>query len=141
MLDDLGVAAIPGVPVTGGSSLVIWRRSLETVDAMDLIRFLTSDAIQRRTAEVGGQLPARLDVIHDPELNRNRFLHILGQSALAGRCLPNDPLWGIVEERIVRTLGALWEPALSASSLDDPDVLFNPLIRLAHQLNTTLGHA
>lgn len=140
-LDDLGVAAIPGVPVTGGSSLVIWRRSLETVDAMDLIRFLTSDAIQRRTAEVGGQLPARLDIIHDPEINRNRFLHVLGQSALAGRCLPNDPLWGIVEERIVRTLGALWEPALRASSLDDPDVLFNPLIRLAHQLNTTLGRA
>ncbi len=141
MLDDLGVAAIPGVPVTGGSSLVVWQRSLETVDAMDLIRFFTSSAVQRRLAETSGQLPARLEVINDPELNRNRFLHVLGQSALAGRCLPNDPLWGIVEERIVRTLAALWEPALNAPSLDDPDVIFNPLIRLAHQLNTTLGHA
>lgn len=140
MLEDLGVAAIPGVPVTGGSSLVIWQRSLEIADAANLIRFLTSSATQHRLAENSGQLPARLDTINDPDLNRNRFLRVLGQSALAGRCLPNDPLWGIVEDRIVRTLAALWEPALRAPSLDDADVLINPLTRLSHQLNTTLGH-
>ncbi len=140
MLEDLGVAAIPGVPVTGGSSLVIWQRSLEIADAANLIRFLTSSATQHRLAENSGQLPARLDTINDPDLNRNRFLRVLGQSALAGRCLPNDPLWGVVEERLNQTLAGLWRLALDPATTDLQSAVAEPLIRLARQLNLTLGH-
>ncbi len=139
-LDDLGIAACPGVPYTGGTSLVIWRRSLEEQVAVDLVRGLSGPTIQRKLGSLRGQLPARLDVLSDLSLHGNRFSRELSRTVWRGRALPHHGLWGVVEERLTRTLGGLWRAVLDPATPDVRAVIRESLIRLAAQLNATLGH-
>ncbi len=138
-LDDLGIAQLPGTPYNGGSSLVIWRRSLQELPALDLIRFLVSPEIQRRLTRTPGFLPARLEILTDPEINRDRFFRVLSSNALKGRSLPPGRLWAVIEERLVQTLGAIWKDIFALDPVDVDAVVAGPIIRLATQLNTTLG--
>lgn len=141
-LDDLGIAAIPGTPYNGGSSFVIWRRSLQELAALDLIHFLMSRDIQKRMSRLFGQLPVRMDILTEVESNENRFFRVLSSNALKGRALPTGRLWGIVEERLVQTLGTIWKDVLDPSQPAElNDVVSTPLIRLAAQLNATLGYS
>lgn len=139
-LDDLGIAPMPGIPYNGGAGLVIWRRSLQEQPALALIRHLVDPAVQRRISRLGGQLPARLDVLTDPEFNADRFFAALSHNALRGRALPNDRLWGVIEDRLVRTLGALWPIVLDPAQANYQQAVVSSILRLAQQLNTTLGH-
>lgn len=139
-LPDLGIAAMPGEPYAGGSSLVVWRRSLEPQAALALIADLTSRAVQLRLGQIPGQLPARLDVLTDPDLSADRFFEVFSHCVRRGRALPNDPLWGVVEERLNQTLAGLWKLALDPATTDLQSAVAEPLIRLARQLNLTLGH-
>lgn len=138
--DDLGVAPMPGIPYNGGAGLVIWRRSLQEQPALALIRHLVDPAVQKRISRLGGQLPARLDVLTDPEVNADRFFAALSLNALRGRALPNDRLWGVIEDRLVRTLGSLWPVVLDTSQNNYQETVSTAIRRLAQQLNTTLGH-
>lgn len=138
-LDDLGIAPLPSIPYNGGSSLVIWRRSLQELPALDLIRFLVSPEIQRRLTRTPGFLPARLEILTDPEINNDRFFRVLSSNALKGRALPPGRLWAVIEERLVQTLGSIWKDVFALDSADLDAVVSGPIIRLATQLNTTIG--
>jgi multiple sugar transport system substrate-binding protein len=137
---DLGIAPMPGVPYTGGSSLVVWRRSLEPVAALALIDHLTCRDVQQRLSQIHGQLPTRLDVLTDPNRSPDRFFQVFSHCVRHGRALPNDPLWGAVEERLNQTLASLWGVALDTGTAGLHSVVADPLILLARQLNRTLGH-
>lgn len=138
-LDDLGIAPLPGIPYNGGSSLVIWRRSLQELPGLDLIRYLVSPEVQRRITQLHGVLPARLEVLTDPEVNQDPFFRVLSSNALRGRALPPVRLWAVIEERLVQTLGTIWKDVFSAGSGDLDSIVSGPITRLATQLNTTIG--
>lgn len=140
LLDDLGISPMPGVPYAGGSSLVIWRRSLQELAAFDLIRFLMRRDVQMRLSRASGQLPSRMDLLTDATLNEDRFYAALSGNAQRGRALPNARLWGVIEERLVQTLGLLWKPALDLAEANPRDAVTAPVVRLAQQLNATLRH-
>jgi len=139
-LDDLGIAAYPGVPYNGGTSLVIWRRSLDEQAAVELVRSLSGPTIQRKLGRLCGLLPARLDVLSDLTRKGNRFSGALSLGVLRGRALPTHSLWSVVEERLTRTLGGLWRSVLDPKTENYRDTIRADLIRLAAQLNATLGH-
>jgi len=139
-LDDLGIAAYPGVPYNGGNSLVIWRRSLDEQAALDLVRSLSAPEIQRQLGGLRGQLPTRLDVLSELSRHGDRFARALSQGVLRGRALPTHSLWSVVEERLTRTLGGLWRSVLDPKTENYRDTIRADLIRLAAQLNATLGH-
>ena len=87
-------------------------------------------------------MPVRMDILTEVESNQNRFFRVLSSNALKGRALPTGRLWGIVEERLVQTLGTIWKDVLDPSQPAElNDVISTPLIRLAAQLNATLGYS
>lgn len=139
-LDNLGIAPMPGSAYNGGSSLVIWRRTLQEQPAQELIRHLVSPENLVRIKGVGALLPSRLPLLDSTEAGINRFSVALINNALRGRALPNDRLWGVIEERLVRTLGALWPIVLDPAQTTYQESVASAIRRLAHQLNTTLGH-
>ena len=138
-LEDLGIAPLPGTPYNGGSSLVIWRRSLQELPALDLIHFLASPEIQRRMTRTHGFLPARLEILTNPEVNQDPFFQVLSSNALRGRALSSGRLWAVIEERLIQTLGAIWKDIFALNPADLDAVVSGPIIRLATQLNTTIG--
>ncbi|HRE25629.1 MAG TPA: extracellular solute-binding protein [Anaerolineales bacterium] len=141
VLNDLGVAPFPGVPYNGGGSLIIWQRSLQEVEATALISYLTGPDVQRRLSSARGQLPARLDVLAELGATGDRFARVLSQNALRGQALSNHSLWGLVEERLTRTLGGMWRDVLDPAMPELRSVVHGPLTRLAAQLNTTLNRS
>lgn len=139
-LDDLGIAPMPGIPYNGGSSFVIWRRTLQEWASLDLVRFLMQRVFQLRLSRNCGHLSARLDVLTDPELTADRFFAALSANVLRGRTLPKASLWGMIEDRLGQTVGAIWKDALDPFDADPRERVASPIRRLAQQLNNTLGH-
>lgn len=67
LIDNLGVAAVPGVPWIGGSDLVVWRDAQMYPDkeraALVLIKYLTSLPVQIKYAIASNTLPARTEAV------------------------------------------------------------------------------
>ncbi len=95
---------------------------------------------QLRLSRNCGHLSARLDVLTDPELTADRFFAALSANVLRGRTLPKASLWGMIEDRLGQTVGAIWKDALDPFDADPRERVASPIRRLAQQLNNTLGH-
>jgi len=137
-LQDLGAASLPGISYVGGSSIVIWGRSLYPAESLALVRHLTGRAVQERMAQLSGQLPARADALDVPLQTGHSHRAALAQSVRCGRTMPGDPLWGQIEARLHQTLGALWGTILESNVADWDRLIAEQLSRLASQLNRSL---
>jgi ABC-type glycerol-3-phosphate transport system substrate-binding protein len=114
-----GIAIQPGVPFVGGSNLVIWKhiQPAQEAAAVKLVRFLTSSENMMTQFKQIGYVPANLDALNQVEQDPTYVP--LTQSLKIGRALQRVPLWGLVEDRLVKAFNHIWQVIFSTP---DPDV-------------------
>lgn len=134
---QLGTAPMPGRSFVGGSSLVIWRRSLQVLPALDLIRFLNTQSVIYTLTRAGIGLPSRLDVLTDSGLAQDPLYRVLSANALRGRSFANTRLWTTIETQLSNTLAVLWRAVLAQPDMPVTEALLlrhlQPVVR---RLNT-----
>jgi multiple sugar transport system substrate-binding protein len=134
-----GLALPPGVPFVGGSHLVIWRHSRRAREAVKLVRFLTELEFQRDYAQRAGLLPVRLQALADSVFPSAAFAEHLTRGLTEGRSFRPVPLWGLVEEKLVTVMVAIWEEVLKSDQPDLDAILDQHVVPLVQRLNWTLG--
>ncbi|MBU0702914.1 MAG: extracellular solute-binding protein [Chloroflexi bacterium] len=134
-----GLVLPPGVPFVGGSHLVIWKHSRRAREAVKLVRFLTGLEFQRDYAQRAGLLPVRLKALADSVFPSNAFAGHLTRGLTEGRSFRPVPLWGLVEEKLVTVMVAIWEEVLKSDKPDLDAILDQHLTPLIQRLNWTLG--
>jgi multiple sugar transport system substrate-binding protein len=139
IIANTGVTFPPGVPFTGGSSLVIWQISAHTREALTLVRFLTSQQVQSTYLSSVGLLPARLEAFSSLSSSSNPIADFIRQELKVGRSFPLFPLWGLVEERLSTTLGIIWQEFLSNPKIDLAELIERDLGLLARRLDLALN--
>jgi multiple sugar transport system substrate-binding protein len=139
VIANTGVTFPPGVPFTGGSSLVVWQSSQNPREALSLVRFLTSLQVQSTYLSAVGLLPARQEAFALLPSNANPISSHISQGLKVGRSFPLFPLWGLVEERLSSVLGAIWQKFLSDPDLDLGDQIERDLGLLARRLDLALN--
>lgn len=144
LLPQLGVAFMPGPSFVGGTLLVSWQHSKYLFEPIDLIRRLTSLGFQSRYCQISGLLPVRLEIWTDEFINKDEYMRAFYQAIHTGRGLPQMALWGIVEDHLANTLGAIWRdlyamnlPGKKIDMLDE--IIGNRLDALAISLDMTLS--
>jgi hypothetical protein len=72
-------------------------------------------------------LPARQDVWTDEFVSSHEYLPVFNKAICTGRGLPPTALWGIVEDRLSKTLAAIWQDLYA---LDMPGKPINTLDKI-----------
>lgn len=109
LLSQLGIALMPGPAFVGGTILVIWKHGKHWSDAVGLIKQLTSLEFQLKYCQISGLLPVRQDLWTDQFIGDQEYLAIFNKAIRTGRGLPPIALWGMVEDRLAKTMGAIWQ--------------------------------
>ena len=136
---NVGVAPVPGVPFIGGSNLVVWQHSRNPRAAVDLVRFLTSQAAQAAYTRRADFLPARMDVLSAPPFTDQPAYQIIGDALRQGRAFPPISMWGAIEEKLIDVFGRLWADVLARPDIDLEAAMKRYLDPLAERLSLTLG--
>lgn len=134
---QLGVAKLPGVAYTGGTSLVIWQYSTKAQPAFELVRFLSAQPVIS-TGPHYNQLPTRREALETPLTQNDAFNRTYLQAFQAGRSFPTLRLWGSIEDRLIPVLANLWQEILSNPEQDLETCLHKHLDPLAARLNIVL---
>lgn len=117
----------PGVPFVGGSNLVVWRHSRNQKLATELIRFLTEQSTQAAYSQRARSLPVRLDALTGRPFATEPLFQPVVEGVKLGRSYPASRLWGLLEEKLVAELNAIWE-----------ELFVNPALDLHHTLDDHL---
>lgn len=133
-----GMAPVPGVPYIGGASLVVWAHSRRPEAAVELVRFLVSQAIGLRAAPHDVLMPTRLEILKklaklDP------FLASFERAFGLGRTFPTAWIWGAIEDKLINAFSAIWAEILANPFIDVDTVLHKYLDPTVNRLNLTLG--
>lgn len=119
---DFGVARLPGPSALGGANLAISRFSRHQRTALEFIRFLTTEAVQRRTFEDGGYPAVLSSIYEDPSVQRSQpYTLALRDSIRNARSRPSTPYYGqvtrAIQEAAFSVLGLGEDPAAAALRL------------------------
>jgi multiple sugar transport system substrate-binding protein len=138
LLVKVGLVLPPGVPFIGGSHLLIWKHSRRAREAVKLVRFLTGLEFQRDYAHRAGLLPVRLQALTRSAFPAAAFSKHLTRGLMEGRSFRPVPLWGLVEEKLVDAITAIWEDVLNVEKPNLDAILDRHLDPLIQRLNLTL---
>ncbi len=136
---QLGLALPLGLPLLGGSHLVIWKHSRKQEAALKLIRFLTQPEVQIRYAQRVGLLPAVVEALDDELYQTDRLWRMAAQAVQAGRAAPVVRSWGLMEDRLATEFAAIWAEFLPQPTLDLVTLLTRHLEPLAKRFNQILA--
>jgi multiple sugar transport system substrate-binding protein len=136
---NTGIAVQPGIPFVGGSNLVIWKHvpPAQEAVAVELIRYLTSPANMMTQFQDAGYIPANLDALNQVELDQTYVP--LTQSLKTGRAFKRVPLWGLVEDKLVKVLNHIWQTIFVTPEPNIDQIIENALLPLEERLNITLS--
>lgn len=138
----LGLAIPLGCPYLGGSSLVIWDNALQEREALEWITTLISRRQQLLLPRAAGMLPGRLEAFGQFELavDTPEVRLTLLDALQRGRALPNVPLWGMIEDRLVKIIASLWD-RLQENPGVELDTMFDAeLVPAIEHLNLALSN-
>ena len=138
VVKNSGITFPPGVPFVGGTNLVIWKHSHNPREAVELIRFLTSQREQTFYSHSVGLLPVRQDVLSAPENANDLLYKALSLGFERGRSFRMFHLWGLVEDRLTSAIGAIWQDLLLHPESDLKSIVDAHLSTLARQLDLVL---
>ena len=93
----------------GGTTLVVWKHCQDPSNAVELIKRLISPEFQAEYCRLAGSLPVRKDLWTDEFINSHDYMPIFDQAIRTGRGLPPVALWGIIEDRLAKTMSHIWE--------------------------------
>ncbi len=134
-----GIAALPAPCFVGGSNLVIWNHARHERAAVELVRFLMSDAVLAQANRAMATLPPRLTVLNSREFANDPVRGVMTQAVKTGRSYPAFRLWGMLEERLVNALLSIGAEALAQPDRDVRETIEQSLKPLAQRLNLTLA--
>jgi multiple sugar transport system substrate-binding protein len=117
----LGVALPFGVPLVGGSSLMVWAGSRNGQAAANLVQFLVGQTAQTAYPISLNYLPVRLDVLNTPPYSTDPILRGFSEALRKGRVFPITKLSGLLEENLGNALVNIWTSLFAdpASNLED----------------------
>jgi multiple sugar transport system substrate-binding protein len=114
IIKQVDVAKVPGVPFIGGSNLVIWKSCKEPQAALELVNFLNSPEVVLTYQKYAGHLPGRKDIFRSFIAQQTDPVYkVFEESLQIGRSFPIVPHWGRFENKLVETLGLIWEDWLN----------------------------
>lgn len=116
-IDTVALAPIPGVPIIGGSSLVIWLHSYQDDGAVKLIQHLVSPETQKNLFINTGELPVLADLYSTRFFNSDRFLRTVVLSLKRGKVFQSSRKWAVIEIRLHPALSGMW-----SDLFDNPDI-------------------
>lgn len=144
LLPLLGTTLLPGPSFVGGTLLVSWKHSLHPAEAVELIGYLTGAEFQADYCQISGLLPVRQSLWSPEFVDRNEHLATFYQALQKGRGLPPKALWGMIEDRLAKTIYAIWQelyavrtPGKAVDTLDE--IIAKHLNIFATRLNITLS--
>ena len=138
---NLGLAIPLGRSYIGGSSLVVWNRAEQADAALKLIAHFTSREIQNAFPKKIGLLPGCWDSLDSFPLPDPSIYPVIHKAIKMGRSLPNLGLWGLIEDRLVNVIPAIWD-GIFASQQPDLEALYDKYITpLTDRLNIILSQS
>jgi multiple sugar transport system substrate-binding protein len=139
VLDNYGVAPLPGVPFIGSSYFVTWKHSPHGTLACKLIEFLTSANFQRDFYNIPSQFPSLTPLLGEG-LRDDPVWHAGVESIRRGRTFPAASLWGLLEDRLSIEIGKIWSDIAMNPNMGDIDALVRARITtLAERLRSPSG--
>lgn len=133
---NLGAAMPPGVPFVGGSHLSVWNHTPHPQEALALVRYLVSPAVQRRL-DFTTLLPARTEAYYSSEVSRHPLAPVLLDGLKKGHSYPFFSMWGMLEDRLVPVLSSIWRDVLNDRGSDINLILTRHLDPLVRKLQLT----
>lgn len=128
VIENIGVAPLPGVPWLGGSNLVAWRDVRMNLEqeraALELTRFLASPAAQVKLANAQNGMPVRVEALSELSYAIPAFKAAVEQSVQTGRSYPPVRLW----VRILNDLRHIFD-AITADVIENKDAGVEQIIR------------
>jgi multiple sugar transport system substrate-binding protein len=139
LVANIGTAVLPGVPLLGGSNLVMWNhiRYEQEEDALAFIKFLTSAETQLSLFESSGLLPANLQA-----LERVSAFPLFGpaiESVKKAKSFQRIRMWGLVEDKLDLAFAAIWTKLLTTPDPNLDEVIASELDPIEERLNLTLS--
>lgn len=134
-----GTAALPAPCFVGGSNLVIWKHARHERAAVELVRFLMSEAVLAQANRAMATLPPLIASLNSPEFAHDPMRNVMTQAIKTGRSYPAFRLWGIVEDRLVNALLSIGAEVLAHPARDLADILDQQIKPLAQRLSLTLA--
>ncbi len=143
VLDNLGVAVMPGVPWVGGSAIVIWREAQMSPDreraALALTSFLASAPTQARHAAASNTVPARADALSQLTLDPASLQQILEWALHTGRAYRPTPVSVRMVNDLSRAFDAVTADVLADATLDIEQALSRHVTPLAQRYSLMLS--
>ena len=139
-LSRIGIALPPGPSFVGGTTLALWKhlRHDQHQTAIDLIRYLVTDASWLNFYYQSGMLPARLDLLAHPMFADDPHYQVLIRSLQQGRTHARLSIWGLIEERLTNALAQIWSEVRANPDQDKAALITKHIDPLARRLEATL---
>jgi len=141
LIAQLGVALPPGPSFVGGTAFVIWRHTRQAEKVLKLIEYLSRDEFQIDFCKTTGLLPVRRDLWTEDFLSLNEHMPTFLRGIQDGRGLPPFPLWGMIEERLTNTFGAIWNDIYATPKPMKPGTIDGILAKHLEPLDVRLNIA
>ncbi len=144
VLDNIGIAPIPGITWVGGSNLIVWKETRFSRDkerlAMALTRFLTSAAAQIKYANTTGALPARIEVLPQAQFALPGANEVFAKALQAGRAYQPVRLWARFIGDLSRAYDNVTADTLADVTLDLNQTLAKHLSPVAQRFRLMVTH-
>ncbi len=138
VVENLGIALVPGVPFVGGANLVIWQHSYHHSTALELIRFLTSVKMQEICFRAFWMLPTRVEALSKEPFTTDLNWKVVRESLVRGKAFKGAYMWGMVEDALVSTLASIWKIVFTEPKVNIRGLLKEHLDGLAHTIESAL---
>lgn len=118
VVENLGVCKIPGIPFVGGSSLVLWKHTLQERGAIELIRYLTNPQTQSDCCRKTSMLPTRIEVLAGEPFEADPFYQVIADNLKIGRAFQSSNRWAAVELRLAAMINQFWADLFTHPEFD-----------------------
>lgn len=144
VVDNLGIASLPGVPWIGGSNLVIWNETrmfpIQEKAALTLVRFLADVNAQIGYATDQKVIPARIEALAGMEFETPQFKEVCEKSLRTGRSYHAGPGWMRMLSELRRRFDAITTEVLSDRESDVDRILEKHLVPVAERFKLLISH-
>lgn len=139
-LDQLGLAAVPGVNFVGGSNLVLWKHIPPQMEryAISLLEYLSSPDVQFERHLRSAMLPAHVDALE--KVRRETDFAPVVDAIMAGRSFRKFRLWGLMEDKLTIAIGQIWQALYSQENPNLETEIANVLDPLERRLQLTISN-
>jgi ABC-type glycerol-3-phosphate transport system substrate-binding protein len=143
VLENIGIAPVPGVPWFGGSNLVVWKEvrmhPVQERAAIDLIRFLTMPAAQIKLADAQYSLPSRVGALPEISYRIPAYRAAVEESVRRGQSYPPVGLWVRILNDLTSVFDNITADVIEKQDEDIEQILLRRLKPLANRLNLMMS--